>query len=134
MILVSCNLTNNKPLFISKTIEEVVEEQRDAEWEKMVIAICMAESEMNDTAKNPTSSASGRFQMLTGYVDDVNRICGKKKYTYDDRFNPVKAREMFDIVQGHYNPEKDIDKAITLHRGKRSEKYIKAIKDKMKQL
>ena len=45
-------------------------------WERLVHAICMVESGCDDKAKNKVSSASGRFQMLKVYVDEVNRIKG----------------------------------------------------------
>lgn len=102
-----------------------------ARWEKLVYALCQVESGCDDTATNPHSTAAGRFQMLRGYVDEVNRIKRKKIYTYSDRFNPVKAREMFEIYQAHHNPKKDIDKAIIIHRGKISKKYIKKVKEEM---
>lgn len=70
--------------------------------------------------------------MLKVYVDEVNRIKGKRIYSYNDRFDPLKAREMFEIYQQHYNPNKDIDRAIILHRGKVSEKYIKNVKENMR--
>lgn len=102
-----------------------------ARWEKLVYALCQVESGCDDAATNPHSTAAGRFQMLRGYVDEVNRIKRKKIYTYSDRFNPVKAREMFEIYQAHHNPKKDIDKAIIIHRGKISKKYIKKVKEEM---
>lgn len=101
-------------------------------WERMVNAISKVESNHNDNAVNNKTNALGRYQMLKIYVDDVNRIIGKKKYKYSDRKNPKKAREMFDIYQHHYNPEKDIDKAIILHRGKKSWKYINEVKKEMR--
>lgn len=125
------------PLFVSDVRVSIVNDEEKKEimdrvvWERLVHAICMVESSCDDNARNKTSSASGRFQMLKIYVDEVNRIEGKRIYSYNDRFNPIKAREMFDIYQQHYNPNKDIDKAIVLHRGKVSEKYIKKVKSEM---
>ena len=68
---------------------EVVRKAKDREWERMVWAICQVESGQNDRAVNRKSSAAGRYQMLRVYVDEVNRIIGKKKYKYKDRMNPV---------------------------------------------
>ena len=100
-------------------------------WERLVHAICMVESGCDDKAKNKVSSASGRFQMLKVYVDEVNRIKGRHLYFYKDRFDPVKSREMFEIYQSHHNPTKDIDKAIVLHRGKKVKSYIRKVKQEM---
>ena len=70
------------------------------------------------------------------YVDEVNRILllkrDKRRYRYEDRTNPVKAREMFEIYQSHHNPNRDIDRAIKLHRGLHSPKYVKEVKIKLR--
>jgi hypothetical protein len=123
------------PLLVSDTRVPTISDKKEAMdrvvWERLVHAICMVESGCDDSARNPKSSASGRFQMLKIYVDEVNRIKGKRAYSYNDRLNPTKAREMFEIYQQHYNPSKDIDRAIVLHRGKVSKKYIKKVKSEM---
>lgn len=124
------------PLLVSDVRVPAISDKKEAMdrvvWERLVHVICMVESGCDDNAKNKTSSACGRFQMLRVYVDEVNRIKGKKVYSYNDRFDPLKAREMFEIYQQHYNPNKDIDRAIILHRGKVSEKYIKNVKENMR--
>lgn len=123
------------PLLVSDIRVSAIRNKKDAMdrvvWERLVHAICMVESGCDDSARNPKSSASGRFQMLKIYVDEVNRIKGKKVYSYNDRFDPLKAREMFEIYQQHYNPNKNIDRAIILHRGKKSKSYIKNVKQEM---
>lgn len=102
------------PLLVSdaKVLSTTKEDRDKVVWERLVHAICMVESGCDDKAKNKVSSASGRFQMLKVYVDEVNRIKGRHLYSYKDRFDPVKSREMFEIYQSHHNPTKDIDKAI----------------------
>ncbi len=105
-----------------------------SEWELTIQAITAVESNNDDTALSSSSSAAGRFQQLECYVEDCNRILGKKKYSLADRHNPVKAREMFDIIQAHYNPERDCRKAILLHRGKNSKAYLKAVLFKLYEL
>lgn len=126
------------PLLVSDIRVSAISNKKDAMdrvvWERLVHAICMVESGCDDSARNPKSSASGRFQMLKIYVDEVNHIKGKKVYSYNDRFDPLKAREMFEIYQQHYNPNKDIDRAIILHRGKVSKNYIRKVKSEMNNL
>ena len=126
------------PLLVSDVRVPAISDKKEAMdrvvWERLVHAICMVESGCDDNAKNKTSSACGRFQMLRVYVDEVNRIKGKKVYSYNDRFDPLKAREMFEIYQQHYNPNKNIDRAIILHRGKVSKNYIRKVKSEMNNL
>lgn len=123
------------PLLVSDARVPTISDKKEAMdrvvWERLVHAICMVESGCDDKAKNKVSSASGRFQMLKVYVDEVNRIKGKHLYSYKDRFDPVKSREMFEIYQSHHNPTKDIDKAIVLHRGKKVKSYIRKVKQEM---
>lgn len=123
------------PLLVSDIRVPAISDKKEAMdrvvWERLVHAICMVESGCDDKAKNKVSSASGRFQMLKVYVDEVNRIKGKRLYSYKDRFDPVKSREMFEIYQSHHNPTKDIDKAIVLHRGKKVKSYIRKVKQEM---
>lgn len=121
------------PLLVSdaKVLPTTKEDRDRVVWERLVHAICMVESGCDDKAKNKVSSASGRFQMLKVYVDEVNRIKGKPLYSYKDRFDPVKSREMFEIYQSHHNPTKDIDKAIVLHRGNKVKSYIRKVKQEM---
>lgn len=135
--IIAVSILSLCPLFASDIEVPIIgdEEKKEAMdkivWERLVHAICMVESGCDDNAKNKTSSASGRFQMLKIYVDEVNRIKGKRTYSYNDRFDPLKAREMFEIYQQHYNPDKDIDRAIILHRGKVSKSYIRKVKENM---
>ena len=123
------------PLLVSDVRVSTISDKKEAMdrvvWERLVHAICMVESGCDDNAKNKTSSACGRFQMLRVYADEVNRIKGKRAYSYNDRFDPLKAREMFEIYQQHYNPNKNIDRAIILHRGKVSKNYIRKVKSEM---
>ena len=41
----------------------------------------------------------------------------KKRYTYADRLDPEKSKEMFILTQKHLNPKNDIEKAIRIWNG-----------------
>jgi len=84
------------------------------EWDKMYQRIVMVESEGDRLAYNK-SGAAGEIQIKPIYVKDCNRILGYEKYTLEDRYSREKSREMFEIIQSKYNPERDIDKAILIH-------------------
>lgn len=138
LLWVACSMTLVAwcPPSIRPNKHTVEKRIHNAKWERMVQAITYVESRNDDEAYNKASGALGRFQMKKIYVDDVNRIQGlkkaKKRYRYSDRTDPKKSREMFDILQGYYNPEKNISKAIRLHRGKDSKPYREEIYKKMK--
>lgn len=59
------------------------------------------------------------MQQLDGYVEDVNRIMemkgAKRGYRLEDRYEPDKAISMFEIVQGYYNPRRNLRDAAGIH-------------------
>jgi len=58
---------------------------------KMVLALCELESGSNPNAPD-NGDCVGIGQIKCVVVDEVNRLNKKKKYTYEDRRNPMKAR------------------------------------------
>lgn len=134
--LVSCQVTSWTEA-VSPSLEEVEERMEDERWESLVSALSYVESRDDDEARNPSSSALGRWQMTRIYVDEVNRIQGLRgeteRFGYGDRTDAVKAREMFDIYQSFHNPDRDIELAIRLHRGLDSPRYRRAVLDKMEE-
>lgn len=84
-----------------------------SEWDKLQLAIIMVESRGNPDARG-SSNDGGLYQMVPIYVEEVNRVCGTN-YTHADTFDPVKAVEMFNLMQGYYNPNHDIHTAIYRH-------------------
>ena len=74
-------------------------------------AVCRAgeRSHGDANAYNEAEDAAGIAQIRPIYVRDVNRILklqgSDKRYTLEDRYSPVKSREMFEIYCRHYyNP------------------------------
>lgn len=66
-------------------------------------ALIFVESSNNDSAYNPGEDAVGCLQIRRTMVRDVNRILGKKIYTYNDRWSRTKSIEMLKIYCNHYN-------------------------------
>lgn len=85
------------------------------DWAILQMAIVMTESEFNPNAVGKDEDW-GIFQQVPIYVAECNRILSLRKseerYVHEDSFDVVKAIEMFNLLQSHYNPEKDIDTAI----------------------
>ncbi len=88
-------------------------------WNPVMDAIIQVESEGNPRAVSGKSV--GAMQITPILVEDCNAILKKKKskkrYTLEDRFSVKKSKEMFRLIQAHYNPEKDVEKAIRLWNG-----------------
>jgi len=96
-------------------------------WDKFITAIAWTESRHDDNAIS-CKGAVGYLQLMPIYVEDVNRILGEDKYKLSDRRNRQKSIEMFNILQDHYNPEHDIDKALALHNPRAGQGYFDEIK------
>lgn len=96
-------------------------EENFSDWDMLQMAIIKTESDFKPRVKGV--SGTGIFQATAIYVAEVNRLLGKKKYTIQDALDPVKSKEMFDVIQGTYNPGKLISKAIKLHNPDGGESY-----------
>ena len=66
-------------------------------WE----AVCTVESGGNPLAVGDGGRAAGVAQIWAITVKDVNRFAGTK-FTLNDRFNPEKSRQMFNLYVNHY--------------------------------
>ena len=92
-------------------------------WAKFQLAIIWTESKANPAAIGKDNDG-GLYQMIPVYVEEVNRVCGTN-YTHEDVFDPDKAIEIFNAMQGYYNPDKDIEEALRHHN--RSSAYRAAV-------
>ena len=68
-------------------------------------AICQVESNNDPNAIGDNGNAVGIAQIWPICVDDVNRIVGEQRYTYADRYDPEKSRQMFWLYVRHYKPK-----------------------------
>jgi hypothetical protein len=97
------------------------------DWNPVMDAIIQVESRGNAKAHNPIGDCAGILQITPCLVSECNKILKEKKstkrYTYDkkgktrssrwdDRYSVEKSKEMFVLLQEHFNPEHNIEKAI----------------------
>lgn len=92
------------------------------EWQIVELAIFKTESEFNPSVTGKNGDW-GLAQITPIYVEEVNRILGEDRYCHEDAFSPEKTHEMFIIMQTHYNPTNDTDKAIKNHNPGASKAY-----------
>lgn len=105
------------------------------DWEPVVKAIVQVESEGNTRAVKGNSC--GAMQITPILVAECNNILkkrkSKKRYTLRDRFSLEKSKEMFLLMQSHFNPLNDIEKAIRSWNGgnkysvKRTQRYFEKV-------
>lgn len=94
-----------------------VEQKTTFDWTHVIEAIIQVESGGETKAKSKDGASCGILQITRVCVDDANKILGKKKYTYQDRFNVKKSKEIFCIIQNRYNPKHDFEIACRLWNG-----------------
>ena len=91
------------------------------DWSKLIDAIAMVESKGNSKAHNKVGDCAGLLQITPGLVKQCNIWLkakkSKKRYTLSDRYNVKKSKEMFLMVQSHYNKTNDVEKAIRIWNG-----------------
>ena len=86
------------------------------DWTRLMNAIIQVESEGNHRAVNTNGNCVGILQITPILVRECNQILqrrkDRKRYTYEDRYNVEKSKEMFILLQEHFNPSHNIEKAI----------------------
>ena len=85
-------------------------------WDRVINAIIQVESGGNPKARNPIGDCCGVLQITPIVVQQTNKILknkkSKKRYTLKDRYDVQKSKEMFVLMQEHFNPEHNVEKAI----------------------
>lgn len=112
----------------------VVGVHAQAKLDKVVKAIAQVESKNDEKVVSKNKIHVGLLQISKITVDECNKILGKKKYSYNDRYSRVKSIEMFYIIQGKYNSNNNVERAIRLWNGgpfckdkRKTDKYYKRV-------
>ena len=89
------------------------------DWTNVMEAIILVESEGNPSAVSGNSA--GAMQITPILVKECNQILKERKsklrYTLQDRYNIAKSKEMFLLIQSHYNKANNVEKAIRSWNG-----------------
>ena len=118
-----------------KTAEvETPTTQTISDWELMKLAIIDIESKGNDNAHNTNGDCLGCMQLTPIYVAECNRLTGHERYALHDRLSRHKSIEMFELINKHHNPKKDIHKAIHLHNPRGGDAYKNRVLRKMEEM
>jgi len=84
-----------------------------SDFDKLILAMAYTESRFNDDAVG-TCGDYGQLQLTEIWVKEVNRITGSN-YRHEDAFDIDSTLAMFAAMNEVKNPEKSIDKAISIH-------------------
>ena len=115
IILSSCCRQQEDPAPAYQSAMELLRKQHHelSEWEELQMAIIWTESRFRTDAVGAAGDR-GAMQIVPIYIDEVNRLAGTS-YVPTDAFDVTKSLEMFEIIQGVYNPTHDRDLAIYYH-------------------
>lgn len=86
----------------------------------LILSMMWVESNFSPDATGKHSD-TGILQITPVYVDEVNRILGCERYSIEDAYDLGFSLDMFDILQGRYNPDNDFMSTIYYHN--KSESY-----------
>lgn len=111
------------------------------DWNPVIEAIILVESEGNPKAVSGNSC--GAMQITPILVKECNQIlrrCGStRRYTLRDRFSVEKSKEMFLLIQSHFNPSNNVEQAIRAWNGgqrysvRRTQRYYNKVMRRMQQ-
>ena len=103
-------------LLLSICTKAEANNNNDSIWNNVMDVIIQVESRGNAKAVDKSGTCVGILQMKKCLVDETNNILKRNKderrYTYSDRYNPQKSKEMFVILQNHFNKEQSVERAI----------------------
>ena len=115
-------------IMLSSVIAINAKKDSSYDWTRVINAIAEVESEGSPKVKN-SAGCVGLLQITKICVRQCNiwlkQEKSKKRYTYNDRLDPEKSKEMFILTQKHLNPKNDIEHAIRLWNGGRNYKKRK---------
>lgn len=105
------------------------------DWEPVMRAVIQVESEGN--ARAVSGNSVGAMQITPVLVAECNNILkgrkSKKRYRLADRLSVEKSKEMFVLIQQHFNPTNNIEKAIRSWNGgmhysvRRTQRYYEKV-------
>ena len=113
--------------------EEVVVNQDSLDWEDFTRALVWVESK-GDSRAIGSKDDTGVLQITPILLQDCNRILKTERFTLEDRLDSLKSVEMFNIIQDHYNPQRDYHLALKIWNGKAPLSYHRKVMDKFNEI
>ncbi len=135
VLFIVCLMGANPVMGANDTVDSETVSTEGFDWEPVMQAIVQVESEGN--AKAVHGNSCGAMQITPILVAECNNILkkrkSKKRFTLRDRFSIEKSKEMFILIQSHFNPLNDIERAIRSWNGgnhysvKRTQRYFEKV-------
>ena len=104
-----------------------------SDWDAFIEALIWVESKGDERAVGKKDDI-GILQITPILLQDCNRIIGYEKYYLNDRYDREKSIEMFNLIQDHYNPQKDFHWALKLWNSGAPLSYHRKVMDKFNEI
>ena len=104
-----------------------------SDWDTFTTALVWVESKGKWDAMGSKNDV-GVLQITPILVEDCNRIVGYDKYFLADRLDSLKSVEMFNVIQTHYNPQRDYHWALKLWNSGAPLSYHRKVMDKFNEI
>lgn len=105
----------------------------DYDWELFTQALIWVESKGDSNAVGSNSDV-GVLQITPILVEDCNRILKYEAFTLEDRPDSLKSVEMFNVIQDHYNPQRDYHWALKLWNSGAPLSYHRKVMDRFNEI
>lgn len=118
--------TDTVVVYVDRCVENV-------DWNAFIEALIWVESGGDSNAVG-SSDDVGVLQIKKVMVDECNRIVGYKHFEYEDRMDSIKSVQIFNIVQKHHNPKRNIHLALKIWNSKANLEYHRKVENKYNEL
>lgn len=123
----------SEPSMSDSVVYEIIpREDSLTEWDMFTLALIGVESTFDSTALSD-KDARGFLQLTSVWVDEVNRLCATS-YSYEDAWRTESAVELYELMQDHKNPGRDLETAIRLHNPRAGRWYARRIYREMEKV
>ena len=85
------------------------------DWFLFKLALIQVESGLNHKALNPNTGAAGLYQIMPVYINEANRVGKGILFTDSCKWDIARSNLMFETVNAHHNPSKNIYRTIRGH-------------------
>lgn len=125
--------TNENSLKTDTIVVYVPNGSENIDWDAFIEALIWIESEDNPNAVGNNDDV-GVLQITPILLEEVNRLLGDEVYTLEDRYDREKSIEMFNIVQKHHNPKRNIHLALKIWNSKANLEYHRKVENKYNEI
>lgn len=109
-------------------------EEEISDWERFTESVIWVESKGNPERVGDNGKAVGVLQEWCICIDEANRLLGYNRFSYEDRYDRERSIEVWNVIQGCRNPERDFKKACQIWNPTAGDWYYERIMERFYEL